>query len=505
MLTGKAVLRQDYTESRIRIAFRPRDAKFEVTNAAVAKNPEFIPDISILWDEKGRRKRERQFPQHLETARGNLTEYQKDNLAEAIDRLYDLQNYPFKVMELGSSVAEEQVADVFVRINSEGRRSPWESRLYSHCDVGMVGRRSETTGGFCPQFQAPPNRPVPGKPAHGPMADQMLRVVAGLALRRGRLQHVYQMLRGKDLKTGEVSAEIREQQFKALQEAQAVTLNLTNWHEYLNADRRAGYTSRAMISSENNLLFSYLMYLIAHQDHRMDRKSLRETIAQWFFMTSLTGRYTGNFESQVEQDLRQIADAKSGDELAAILTGITNTTLTDDFWTIQLPEQLETSLAYGPVVFAYHASLILLNARPLFSNLPLNQFLEPSSHAPRGVERHHLFPKAYLAGIGIDRPVHRNQIANYAFVEWPDNVKIGAKAPREYFPQLFEQLPPDLQEAARFWHALPEGWEQMDYWEFLQHRRVLIAKVIRVAFRKLCTGHTPLESHWTPHMSETLH
>ena len=34
----------------------------------------------------------------------------------------------------------------------------------------------------------------------------MLRVVAGLALRRGRLRYVYQVLRGKDLETGEISA-----------------------------------------------------------------------------------------------------------------------------------------------------------------------------------------------------------------------------------------------------------------------------------------------------------
>ena len=65
------------------------------------------------------------------------------------------------------------------------------------------------------------------------------------------------MLRGKDLETGEISAEIRKKQFAALQEAQEETVSLTNWHEFLKAIRRAGYRSRAMISSENNLMFSY--------------------------------------------------------------------------------------------------------------------------------------------------------------------------------------------------------------------------------------------------------
>ena len=488
VLTGKAVLREDYTSARIRIAFRPRDGTFEVADAAVVRDPEFIPDVSILWDGGGRAKKVREFLKRLEAGKGELTERQRDDLEEAIDQLYDLRNYPFKVLELGSSVDEEQVADVFVRINSEGVRLGQADFILTLMSVWWEEGRKQLEA-FARNARLRPPGPSPANPFIDPSADQMLRVVAGLALRRGRLRYVYQVLRGKDLETGEVSAEIRANQFARLQEAQAETLSLTNWHEFLKAVRRAGYRSRAMISSQNNLMFSYLMYLIGRRDYRLDRRTLREAIAQWFFMTSLTGRYTGNFESRVEQDLRRIAEAKSGDEFVATLNGIVDTALTEDFWTIQLPSSLETSSAYGPTVFAYHASLVLLNARPLFSPLQLGELLDPSTHAPRSaVERHHLFPKAYLTRIGIDRTVQRNQIANYAFVEWPDNAEIGDAPPREYFPPLFAELTLRQQERARFWHALPEGWEQMDYRDFLQRRRVLIAEVVRAAFTKLRTG-----------------
>jgi len=153
--------------------------------------------------------------------------------------------------------------------------------------------------------------------------------------------------------------------------------------------------------------------LIGLRDHRIDRKPLREAIAQWF-------------ESRVEEDLRRVAEATSGDEFVATLNGIIDTTMTEDFWTIQLPSSLETSSAIAPTVFAYHASLVLLNARPLFSPLQMGDLLDPWIAAPRSaVERHHLFPKAYLTRIGIGRTVQRNQIANFAFVEWPDNAPIG--------------------------------------------------------------------------------
>ncbi len=491
VLTGKEVLREDYTSSRIRIAFRPRDGSFEVADASVVKNPEFIPDVSILWDGSSRGKKVRAFLKRLEKSKGDLGEHQRDSLEEAIDRLYDLQNYPFKVMELGANIDEEQVAEVFVRINSKAVPLGQADFILTLMSVWWEEGRKHLEA-FARSAKVRPLGPSPANPFIDPSADQMLRVVAGLAFRRGRLRYVYQVLRGKDLETGEISAEIREKQFAALQEAQAKTLSLTNWHEFLKAVRRAGYRSQAMISSENNLMFSYLMYLIGHRDYGIDRKTLREAIAQWFFMTSLTGRYTGNFESRVEQDLRRVTEAKSGDDFVATLNGIIDTALTSDYWTIQLPGSLETSSAYGPTVFGYHASLVLLNARPLFSPLHLGELLDPSSHAPRSaVERHHLFPKAYLTRIGIDRTVQRNQIANYAFVEWPDNAKIGDSPPSEYFPPLFNELTQQQQKEARFWHALPDGWDQMDYRDFLQKRRVLIADVIRSAFGKLRTGQLP--------------
>jgi Protein of unknown function DUF262 len=42
VMTGSKIVRQDYTEARIRIAFRPTDATFAVADAAIDKDPEFI-------------------------------------------------------------------------------------------------------------------------------------------------------------------------------------------------------------------------------------------------------------------------------------------------------------------------------------------------------------------------------------------------------------------------------------------------------------------------------
>jgi hypothetical protein len=94
---------------------------------------------------------------------------------------------------------------------------------------------------------------------HRAQPGQLLRVAVGLGFRRGRLQHVYSLLRGKDLETGIISPERREEQFAILREAQDYVVDLTNWHEFLKCLTRAGFRSSRMISSENALLYTYAL------------------------------------------------------------------------------------------------------------------------------------------------------------------------------------------------------------------------------------------------------
>lgn len=46
---GKKVVDEDYKERQIEVAFRPRDGKFEVADAAIRRDPEWIANISDIW------------------------------------------------------------------------------------------------------------------------------------------------------------------------------------------------------------------------------------------------------------------------------------------------------------------------------------------------------------------------------------------------------------------------------------------------------------------------
>jgi hypothetical protein len=119
VMTSAKVLRDDYSEAEIQIAFRPSDATFAVADAAVRKDPEFIPDISALWRPGQRYPTINDFLAKLR-ARRPVDGAEEERLRYAIDHLCELQYFPFNVVELNASADEAQVAEIFVRINSEG-------------------------------------------------------------------------------------------------------------------------------------------------------------------------------------------------------------------------------------------------------------------------------------------------------------------------------------------------------------------------------------------------
>ena len=91
-------------------------------------------------------------------------------------------------------------------------------------------------------------------------------------------------------------------------------------------------------------------------------------------------------------------------------------------------------------MFAYFAALNVLGARVLFSKQTVADLMDPATHAPKAaLERHHLFPKAYLASdFDITESKDINQIANFTPVELHDNLGISDKPPSKYMPELKE-------------------------------------------------------------------
>jgi uncharacterized protein with ParB-like and HNH nuclease domain len=114
------VIRDNYKSESIRIAFNPLSEKFEVTDSAIRRNKAYIPDISRLWsDETDIFEVVEEYLGSLESTRFVEDEDRKQ-IRKSISRLQSLLSYPFTALELSANISEEDVSEIFVRINSRG-------------------------------------------------------------------------------------------------------------------------------------------------------------------------------------------------------------------------------------------------------------------------------------------------------------------------------------------------------------------------------------------------
>ena len=484
------VITKNFKSQRIKIAFHPLSEKFEVSNAAIEKDAEWIPDISILWQPDTKPHAfKRKFLEKLGKRRP-LTAEEEDIIHERIDRLIKLEEYPLTALEISSSVDEDKVSEIFVRINSKGEALNQANFILTLMSVFWDEGRKELEE-FCRRSKAPSpgGSPSPFNHYLRPNPEQLLRVSVALGFRRARLEHVYSLLRGKDLETRQFSDEQRVKQFALLQEAQAYVLDLQNWHEFFKVLKRAGYPSDQLISSQMAVLYTYALWLIGKRDFKVDLYRLREVMARWFFMATLTGRYTSSPEARFEQDMALLRGANTADDFVRILDEQIGAVLTKDYWEVTLPNELETAAARNTAQFAYYAALCLLEARVLYSKMKVSELLDPTTKAKKtALERHHLFPRKYLQRIGVREKRLINQVANYALVEWSDNIKISDRAPRDYVPELEERFASDELQQMYDWHGLPSNWYELDYKDFLKERRRRVALIIKSGFERLVVG-----------------
>jgi hypothetical protein len=122
VLTGAEVIRSDYSKEKIRIAFDPLSERFEVANAATAKDPAFISDVSEVWKPGANVfKVATAYLTTLNEAR-TLTQAQTEHIQTAIGNLVGLAQYSFNALVLTSDAGVDTVAEVFVRINGQGAK-----------------------------------------------------------------------------------------------------------------------------------------------------------------------------------------------------------------------------------------------------------------------------------------------------------------------------------------------------------------------------------------------
>lgn len=491
VMCGKKIIDEKFNEKPIIISFNPLTRTFEVGDNAIKRAADWIYDISEVFLNESKAfayitKKVQAISESRERAGKTLNEDEKETIQQNIQDLLSLGNFSMPTLEINGSTDEENVADIFVRVNSGGEKLGEDDFILTLISVHWLEGRQKIKE-FCQSAKTPKTNTAYNF-LFQPSPTHIIRVAMSFGFQRARLHEAYKMLRGRVFDDGAYvySEEKRVQQFETLKAVLDKVLNVQAFKDFLKCVETAGFVSKSLISSENALVYSYAMYLIGKFNYKMDESSLRKLIAKWFFMTATTGYYTGSPETDMESDMADLRDVKTSDAFISLLERKIDAVFTGDYFKITLPNNLANSAPRNPSWFGYCAALNILDSKVLFSTLHTRQLFNPTANGTKNaLERHHLFPKTYLAKIGITDNRDRNQNANYAFIEWSDNIEILDKSPADYMKDKLAKIPANEKNTVYADHALPDGWEDMEYNEFLKQRRVLIAKVIERGYGRL--------------------
>lgn len=425
------------------------------------------------------------------TSKGEaLSDEEQDLISENITALSNLKQHTLPVFDIKANAEEEDVSEIFVRVNSGGVALKQNDFILTLLSLYWDEGRKEIE-----QFSMESTYPSKDKiTSYNQLtevtAQDVIRVVMAYAFDRARLKYGYKLLRGADFdKKGAVDETLRDQRFDVLKAKLPDVLNVHNWHEFLKSIMNAGYLSGDLILSGNAIYYTYAFYLIAKYRFNASYNENMHLTSLWFFYASMVSLYTGSFESTVENHLNSIKELTTLEEYKRFILSRVVERLTNDYFDITLigSEGLAVSGRGNNAWNAYVAALNILNAKILFSksNLLVSKLFEPGTDGKRkSLEKHHLFPKAYLKTLGYN-DAKINQMANYAFIDWKDNMEILDEAPAIYYPVVCEGRSPEEIQRMEEENALPHGWENMSYEDFLIERRKLMATKIKQAFEIL--------------------
>ena len=491
-ITGTEVLDKNFDRRRIKISFEPLTKEFQVWTRAYERSYQYISDISEVfgaYDKMELSKFRRGVINRMNEGRKRseqpeLTDEEKDRIEDNINSLLSLRNYTIPTLRILSKADEEDVAEIFRRVNSGGRNLN-ENNFIETLLAVYDNEIHDKIKQFCAESRVAANSTsynhiIEVDPSH------IIRVAIAFGFHRARMKYGYKLLRGDDLEAGITSAETREKNMQIFRESLHHVINLNDWHAFINLFSEAGYLGKDMMRSNYVVVFSYVFYLMGKYEYGVQSLVLRRAIVRWIFMATITSFYSSSPESKVERQLADLRGVHSADEFIAFLDNTVKETMSDTYFSTVLVRDLTSSAANSPLWFGYVASINVLGTPMLFSNTPQSMYWVLGADGDKkSIDKHHIFPKHYLETIGISDDRDRNQLANFTYLDYNTNIDISDDAPESYIDRFKAKYGEEDYAKHLRNNAIPLGFEKMNYFDFLAKRRELMAGIIQKAYNKL--------------------
>ncbi|MGB9883684.1 MAG: hypothetical protein ACPLRN_04220, partial [Microgenomates group bacterium] len=435
-------------KKRIKIAFNPKEEKFEVTNPAIEKDKNWIADISVII------KDEISLLKFLNNYCSQNPDIDPESLEKIISKLKNIIKRQIGVIELSGELDINTVTEIFERINSEGVAlsqtdfamsrmaanenydgSTLRKAIDYFCHLAKEPGFFDQIGNIDKKFtQTEYFKNITwlkneNDDLYDPDYKDVIRVVFTYEFKRGKLADLVSLLSGRDFESRSFEEEIIEKTFFRFKIAFNQFVNETNFKRFLMIIRSAGFIDKDMIRSKNSINFAYALYLYL-RNKKISPENIERIIRRWFVMSILTERYSGSAESKIDKDIRTIESIGVFKYLEEIEKG----ELSSSFWENVLPRLLESPIITVPSFNIFLAAQVKDDDKGFLStDIKIADLI-----ALRG-DVHHIYPKNYLKKYGLNKSQY-NQVANYVYMQQELNIKIGDQSPKDYLSRILAQI-----------------------------------------------------------------
>ena len=493
-IAGKSIVFDDYSEGRVKIAFDPfaaisnnPDAElFAVQTPAHLKSKRWIPDIAELFKpDFGSFKFIRQYV-------SDNPDMDEEQLNSILESLRNLQHCNIGVIELDASLDIDIVTDIFIRINSKGTALSQGDFVMSKIAADEIhggNTLRKVVDYFAHLCKDGTFYNKIKEKDHAFECDDVLRVAFMHRCKRAKLADLVAMLSGRDFETREFKEEIVESTYHDLEAGVNNVINGYNFTQFMLAIRSAGFTSKKLVNSVMAIDFAYAVYLLLQETKEIPVDEIKSLVQRWYVLSVLTGRYSASPETAFAKDIRAIGE----NGVKATLKSIEDATLSDAFWNVQLNQNLTFVSSINPTYQVFLAAQNFFKKDSLLSHIPVGELVN------LGGDIHHIFPKQYLVDNGYDKHEY-NQVANYAYLDTPINIKVGKKAPKVYLNEALDAIRSiedtsfkSIKSEVEFYKNLEDNcipvdileMDHSDYQAFLEARRIKMTELIKTYYYSL--------------------
>jgi len=431
LLVKKGVIFKGAKERTIKLLFNPFEEKFELETPPLKNKPDWFNITRVIKE-----------GEYSVVNRENLKQvgWNEEKIYECLRKLGDVRNIftgarnNIPVFTISSDMDYEEVADIFVKINSKGTRIRITELLLALLALKIPGEFRKDFRNYIEKLE---------DNDWYVDAGVIIRSLVAISVKQGRLAYFRSIARNisdEDLRNNwDVTKKSLEECFKILEE------NL-------------GIKNSDILPSQYVLI--PLAFYISQKKDAFSERDTREFIL-WFLLASFWGRYAGSPETRLDEDIKSITENKSLHKLFHLLKGQVGRLLIDE-------ERFAGKSKNSKL-------LLYVVARKEGAE----DWWKGHRITTSDYEEHHIIPRSLLKKAEYEYSLI-DDASNIAFLTEKANRRISNALPQTYLTEI------DSAKLEKQFVPLDKNlWMIENYEHFLQQRRKIIVEKVNAYLKSL--------------------